>query len=471
MKSLRSRFVLSHLLPILMIVPLVGLILLYLLETQILITETSENITAKANLIAETVNGRPELLQNAAQAEGFVSGISIYIDERVLLLGANGQILAATTLDPGVTEEQPLDLQGLETAISGSPSLVITYGFSGGQEAIALVPVKDINEQIIGIVGVTDTLSGAASQISRLRTVVLGVLLLELLLGVIVGYLLARRLEKPILRSATAVVDIAGGKEIAPVPVEGPTEIRELSAAVNTLSDRLRLLEDSRRRSLANIVHELGRPLGAIRSAVHVLRSGKAGEDPQIREELLGGIEKAIENLRPLLDDLAQLHGQVEGSVQLHRRPVALSDWLPPLLLPWRASAQEKGLVWQADIPPDLPTLSLDPDRLAQAAGNLLSNAIKYTPQGGSISVTAEVTAGEVALRICDTGRGILPGERTLIFEPFFRSKQERRFPQGLGLGLTIARDLVEAHDGRLELESSPSGGSCFTIYLPQENP
>ena len=467
MRSLRSRFVLSHLFPIILVVPLVSLVLLYLLETQILLAEMSEDITEKANLIAETVNGRPELLQNAAEAESFIAGVSIYIDEGVLLIGPQGDVLASTETTPGEPLEEDVDLSGLDTAVSGEHSLVITYGFTQ-HHAIVLVPVRDINQQLIGIVGVTDTLAGAASQISRLRTLVLAGLLLELLLGIVIGMVMARHLGKPIIRTAGSVVAIADGHQIDPVPIEGPTEIRDLAQAVNTLSERLRLLEEIRRRSLANIVHELGRPLGAIRSAVYVLRHG-ADDDPLLREELLGGIEESIENMQPLLDDLSLLHGQVQGTIQLSLRPVAISDWLPPLLLPWRAVAQEKSLQWQADIPSGLPVLNIDPDRMAQVVGNLLSNAVKYTPEEGAVSVSATLTANELLIHIEDNGPGIRPEEQERIFEPFYRSQEKRRFPQGLGLGLTIARDLVEAHDGRLELDSTSGAGSCFTIHLPLE--
>ena len=174
--------------------------------------------------------------------------------------------------------------------------------------------------------------------------------------------------------------------------------------------------------------------------------------------------------MQPLLDDLSLLHGQVQGTIQLNRRPVAISEWLPPILLPWRAVAQEKGLQWQTNIPLDLPTLNIDPDRLAQVVGNLLSNALKYTPEDGAVSVSAAGSAGELLIRIKDTGPGIRPEEQERIFEPFYRSQEKRRFPQGLGLGLTIARDLVEAHGGRLELDSTPGSGSCFTIHLPVES-
>ncbi len=465
MRSLRSRFIFSHLLPILLVVPLVTIILLYLLETQILLTDMSEDITEKANLIAQTVNGRPELLQNRPQAESFLAGVSIYIDEGILLINPQGNVIASSEILADEMAENDVDLSGLETAVTGDRSLVVTYGLTE-QEAIVLVPVRDINQQLIGIVGVTDTLASAASQIGGLRTLVFLGLLLELLLGIIVGIIMARRLERPITRTMAAVVDIALGREIEPVPIKGPKELRELAQAVNTLAERLYLLEETRRRSLANIVHELARPLGAIRSAVYVLRHG-ADDDPHIRDELLYGIEESVENMQPLLDDLALLHGQVQGTIQLERHPVAISDWLPPLLLPWRAVAQEKGLQWQTDIPPTLPTLNIDPDRLGQAVGNLISNAIKYTPPQGSVSISAETTANELLIRVADSGPGILPEEEERIFEPFFRSQAQRRFPMGLGLGLTISRDLVEAHNGRLQLESRPGSGSYFTIHLP----
>jgi signal transduction histidine kinase len=113
----------------------------------------------------------------------------------------------------------------------------------------------------------------------------------------------------------------------------------------------------------------------------------------------------------------------------------------------------------------------LDPDRLAQVVGNLLSNAIKYTPQGGTVSLAAGAGADEVWIRISDTGPGISADEQARIFAPFYRSQLNRRFPQGMGLGLSIASSLVAAHGGRLELDSAPGQGSHFTVRLPLRSP
>jgi signal transduction histidine kinase len=306
------------------------------------------------------------------------------------------------------------------------------------------------------------------SNIGTVRSLVLLILVVQLFFGVLIGIYLARRIERPIGRAAAGVIDIAAGVDIALVPEEGPREIRQLSAAVNNLSERLRNLEDTRRRSLANIVHELGRPLGAIQSAVHILLTGTV--DPQIERELLEGVDGEVKRMQPLLDDLAMLHGQVTGSLTLERQPTEMSDWLTTSILPWRAAALEKGLQWNAEIPDNLPTIKIDQARLAQVLGNLLSNAVKYTPERGSLEVSAGLEKSRLYFRVSDNGPGIDPGEMEFIFEPFYRSQSTRRFPQGLGLGLTIARDIVEAHGGKLDLSSQPGAGSQFTVLLPLNN-
>ncbi len=459
MRSLRSRFVLSHLLPILIVVPLIGLTLIYLLETQIVLADLSDHVGQKAALIADSLNDRPEILTDREQGELFLADLTVYFDEQVLLIDPQGNLLV------GSADQQPVESGDLETAVAQQPNAQINYGLLQ-QRIIVIAPVVDINQQLLGSVGVVETLSGAATVFGRLRWLLVIILIVELILGCVVGYLLAVRLERPIHQVAEAVVNISKGETFAPLPAKGSNEIREMNTAVNTLAERLRLLEETRRRLLANLVHEIGRPLGAMRSAVHVLRQG-AGDDPEIREELLAGVENEIERMQPLLNDLSQLHGQVLGTIELKRQPTAISDWLPPLLLPWRAAAQDKGLEWQTEIPKDLPTLNIDPDQLAQVVGNLCSNAVKYTPEGGRVGVTAVADPTELRIIVSDSGPGIVLAEQETVFEPFFRSQQQRRFPQGLGLGLTIARDLVEAHGGQLAVESSPDTGSQFTIHLP----
>jgi len=204
-------------------------------------------------------------------------------------------------------------------------------------------------------------------------------------------------------------------------------------------------------------------------SALQALRAG-ADEDATLRRELLAGVDAGLGRMRRLLDDLARLHDRVNGDRELVRQAVALGDWLPPLLTPWREAAQARGLHWGATLLTDLPTMIIDPDRIGQALGNVLSNAVKYTPPDGTVMVTAGVTSADVWVRVCDSGPGIAAEDLERIFTPFYRGRFAQRFADGMGLGLTIARDLLIAHGGQLEIESAPGQGSRCILRLPLQD-
>lgn len=464
MHSLRGRFILSHLIPLLIIVPLTGIALLYILEAQMQLTSISEDLSQQAELIAATTYGQADIWSDSSKAQSFVGSVSTQVSGQILLLQPSGHLLASTNPVDSDRIGQPQDLTDTDSLHAGHNTTQLTYSLRR-QSATISAPVLDIDDELVGIVQVTQQLEGVSSQFGRLRWYILGVLAGELLLGGFVGLLLALRLERPIRSITAAVTDIASGQPIENLSDAGPEEIRLLVQAVNTLAERLRTLEETRRRLLANLVHELGRPLGALRAAVHVLRHDD--DDPAIRQELLAGMDTEIERLEPLLNDLTQLHGQLLGGLELDRRQTAVREWLSSILGPWQAAAREKGLIWEERLSPELPTLLIDPTTLARAVGNLLSNAVKYTPAGNGIAVTAGCDDSELRIQVRDTGPGIDFSEQSRIYDPFFRGQQQHRFPKGLGLGLTIAQEMVAAHHGRISLDSTPGQGSCFTIHLP----
>jgi signal transduction histidine kinase len=168
-----------------------------------------------------------------------------------------------------------------------------------------------------------------------------------------------------------------------------------------------------------------------------------------------------------LLDNLAQLHDQVLGTLELDLQPINPNDWLRQVLISWEQLALQKGLQWELEIPAGLQTFEADPDRLVQAVGNLVNNAIKYTPEGGKIRITAGQDNDQIWIRVSDTGRGIPPEEQVQIFKPLYRGTSGGRFPQGMGLGLSITHDLVAAHGGCVEVDSQLNRGSQFTIRIP----
>ena len=467
LRTLRSRFILSHILPLLITVPLIGIALIYLLEVRILLPALTHELVQQAQLIVDLTRDQPEVWIDPAQAKNFVTRLHMSSDARLMLLDHNGRLLVSSDPRDVSSVGQALDGSDLKQVLAGTQVTHEDYSATLQTEiADALVPVTEADGTVTGIVRLSYQLTSVYTRFAQLRWLIGGVLLLAVLIGAGLGYLLAVNLARPIRRMTQAVNQLANAQQPAPLPEPTPVEIGALAHSVNTLTERLRNLEAARRQLLANLVHELGRPLGALQSAAQALQSG-ADEDLALRRELLAGMDHEIRRLRRLLDDLAAHYDQILGPFELQRRPIQLADWLPLTLAPWREAAQRKGLSWQISLPTADLRLVVDPDRLAQAIENLVNNAIKYTPAHGSISITVEADRAGVSIHVQDTGTGIAPIDQARIFEPFFRGQTMRRFPQGMGLGLTIARDVVIAHGGHIDFTSTAGRGSCFTIWLP----
>ena len=466
--SLRNRLILSHIVPLVVMIPLVGIALVYLLETQVLLPQLAAKLVGDARLLNEITRSEYELWGNPYLFQLMLSRVQLDPDVRVMFLTPDGRMLySSDPADEGWLGRR-IEPAGLESAQQGEEAVLTNYSILRLNNVLidVLSPVVDARRELVGIVRVTYQIASLYELLSQSRYLIAIVLAFGLLLGAVIGSMLAVTIGRPVQRVTQAIYDVASGSRAEMLPEEGPQEMRNLSRAVNYLVERLSGMELARRRLLANLVHELGRPLGALRSAIHALSTG-AGNDPQLVSDLVVGMDEETARLQGVLEDLAHLHDQVLGTLEMNLAPVALSEWLPRLLIPWQEAALEKRLEWQANIPPDLPTIQADAVRLAQIVGNLASNAIKYTPPGRTVSVSAGVEAEMAWIAVRDGGPGIPPGEQEKVFAPFYRGDQGRRIKQGMGLGLSIARDLVVAHGGRLDLKSAPGEGSQFTVWIP----
>ena len=477
MRTLRARLILSHLLPILIVVPLIGLAAFVLLQLQRSITDVEAGVQQQAALLQEQAQllsnaaGRLDsLLSDPAAAKAFLSSINLEVTGVTLLEAPGGVGAATSAAAPALAGGEAQVAAALRG--QGAVQVEVT-GESGRRLAELAIPVLGDQRQVEGVLLLSQELGTVSTQVGNLSALLITIVVILFVLGILLGLLLALRLSRSLGQVTGALEGIARGEVPATLPEHNLREVDALYQSVNTLAQRLRTLEDARKRLLANLVHELGRPLGSIRAAAHALRTG-ADDDPALRQELLGGLNAQIERMQPLLDNLTLLHGQVLGSLELNRTPTPLAPWLVQVASLWREAAREKGITWKADIPLALPTASIDGDQMARAVGNLLSNAVKFTPPGGAISVDASVEASaepgaadNFVFAVSDTGPGIPVAEQKRIFEPFQRGHADRRFPQGVGLGLSIATDIVQAHGGAITLESSPGHGARFTLTIP----
>src|SRR6266540_6081645 len=410
-RNLRQRLIWSQILPLLLSLPLMGILLIYSLEGQILIPQLAKNLVNDARLLAEISSAEFELWGDPTLFKSLISRVQLDPDIQVTFLTRQGILLYSS--DPG---DSPfigtlLALPGLAKAQTGKEIALTNYSILNLGNVVVDVyePVTNIGGQVIGIIRLTYRLG--------------------------------------------SLYNIFG-------------QLRWQARAVNLLVEQLHSLESSRRQLLANVVHELGTPLGALRSAIHALGKG-AADDPTLLADLTRGMDDETLRLQVLLDELAHLYDKATGSLELNRQPVETGDWLKGVLIPWRAAAQEKHLDWVEEIPATLPSISIDTLRMAQVVGNLLSNAIKYTPAGGNVKISAGVDEKTFWLKVSDTGVGIHADELEKIFLPFYRGDTGRRIKDGMGQGLTIARELVTAHDGKLSVESTTGQGSEFTVTLP----
>ena len=467
-RSLRNRLILSHILPLLVIIPAMGVLLIYVLETGYLIPNLTKNLEGDARLIATLAGGHPELWHDSSLMQSLLDRLKPDQAESILLLNPQGQLLASTDPKDAGRLDQQIEIPGLAAVLNGQMITSRRYSQHLREEEIDVTaPIYGGDEQVVGIVRLSYHFDTFYDELLHLRFLIGAILFFGLLFGVSLGLILALNISNPIREVTQAVDDLASGKRSELLQEKGPQEVRQLQRAANNLVIRLRDLEEARHKLLANLVHELGRPMGALRAAIQALLRG-ARSDPQLMDELLLGMEDEAIRLQRLTEDLADLHEQVLGTLALDFRQVDLAEWLPRTLLPWREKAQAARLAWEVDIPAGLPAVCVDPDRLAQAIGNLVSNAIKYTPRGGVVGIATGSQEAEVWVQVCDSGGGIPFEDQEKIFTPFFRGDHGRRFTQGMGLGLSIARDLILAHGGRIEVESTPGLGSKFTIWLPK---
>lgn len=470
MKSLRSQLILSHILPVLILLPLLGLLLVFVVETQVLLTNLTDELTQHARALAQAAQLDAVVFQDRAQAEAFVKNAAGDGTSDVALYQADGAEWIAFVRPNARADNTPTETE-LAALAAGSVQTRTTYNLDPAQiDAEALAPVLNAQQQLVGIVRVNARIEQVSARFTQMRILILGATLLALLAAIALGAWLAAWTARRLDVITQAVTLVAEGERVGLPGESMPQEFRATLEAVTALQTRLKESETARKRLLANLVHELGRPLGALQAAIRALRQG-ADRDETLRQELLQGMDAQVERLKPLLDNLASLHGESDGAIELRRAPVHVNEWLPKVIVTWREAALQKHLTWHEDMAQNLPVVIMDADKMAQVMGNLLSNAIKYTPERGGIVLRTGVDARELSMSVQDTGAGIAPNDLPHIFDPLYRGSAAppsgtNRFPQGMGLGLAIARDIVNAHGGRIEVESEVGKGSRFTVYL-----
>jgi len=216
------------------------------------------------------------------------------------------------------------------------------------------------------------------------------------------------------------------------------------------------------------VAHEIRSPMSSVLMQLNVLLDGVAGELNEKQRHVLGRAAIRIGSLVDLSSELLDLTKIESGLIAQERERLDVRDLIRSQIELHGATADAKQITLSAELPDELPPVVFHQQSLDEVISNLINNAIKYTPDGGRITVTAGVSGDELCLRVQDTGFGIPPEDQSQVFRRFYRVKNaDTRFITGTGLGLPIVQQILEAHQGRIELESTLGEGSTFTVYIP----
>ena len=460
LSSLNSRLLLSYVALILVCLTLVGMgLLLFVWASPVGTTASLLRLEAVARTtLTRTVppEGVPpqrleELLTRTAEDHGVRT---LLVDEGgIIRFDSEGEWEGERLEEPVRALTARGRIRGTFRAPSGE-----RWTFVG-----QVVPAPDGHRQIAVLASQQNRLAAVAWFAENLLPPLLEAGVVALVLSVLLAWLMARSVARPLRRVAAATGAIAQGDLSQRAPVSGPREVQDLARAFNFMADRVAAAQQAQRDFIANVSHELKTPLTSIQGFSQAIIDGTASE-PEAVQRAARIIHEEAERMRRMVEGLLHLARFDADQVEMARAPVDVGELLARCVERLTPQAEAAGDQLVLSVAEGL-TVTGDADWLTQVFINLLDNAIRHT-RDGRVEVSGRQVDGWVEVSVTDTGEGIPPEDLERIFERFYRADKSRR-KGGVGLGLSIAREVVRRHGGEITVESVVGLGSRFTVRLP----
>lgn len=348
-----------------------------------------------------------------------------------------------------------------------SHRMLMNYPDNNGEFISKSFPVFKENENVgiveISYFGPYFLSEGDFQFLNSLNKVFAVISIFSLVFSIAVGFLLAKRLSRPILKTVEVTKQISNGDYAARINEDTSTkEVDDLIDSINSLAATLEIQENLRRQLTADVAHELRTPLTTAQTHIEALVEGVW----EPTTERLQSCYDEITRISKMVTDLERLAKVESDNLKLNKTQISLLELSNKLIGSFETELKNKNL--HALVIGNCQTIYADVDRISQVLFNLISNAIKYTQEGGEIMVTLSETDDSVILSIKDNGIGIADNEIPYIFERFYRADKSRnRMTGGTGIGLAIVKSIVTAHGGSVDVESHLNKGSCFIVKLP----
>jgi signal transduction histidine kinase len=289
------------------------------------------------------------------------------------------------------------------------------------------------------------------------------------IISIMFGYFLSKLILSPLQKVILAIKKFSAGDYTTRITAKTGDEINDLIEMLNEMFSSLEKLEKLRKDLVANLSHELSTPLTNIYGYLEALNDNVINNEPE-RSKAISLVKKEAERLIYLTKELKKLAILESDNFSLSLEDVELNGLIEKICEKFRLRIAQKNIDFHKTFDPELPVIKIDPSKFEQVIFNLLDNAIKYSTDNGTIELKTWQEAGRIAFSIKDNGQGIEREDLPFIFERFYRADKARtKKDDSIGIGLTIAKKIVEAHKGEIEVKSEKNKGSEFIVYLPKQ--
>jgi signal transduction histidine kinase len=382
----------------------------------------------------------------------------------IRVFDANGQLLATSNpqLDQQIKNWQE-QVPGVSEALKNRVVQDVAKGVLSNDDRLFIARPIVRKGQLLGALRMSITLQQFQKQFATIVWTVLGTLIFTLLLCTLISEWLARSLSRPIQSMRNFAIRVGSGHFGDKLQIRQSNELDELAMELNRMSERLASLDQERRAFLANVSHELRTPISNVLVTVEALRNG-AASDSKVRDRFFQNVEDETKRLSRLIHDLLDLGRLEAGATLLEKQNVPLNSLMSRAVRAIESRMQNSQISVQVNVAH--VQIQGDSERLLQAFLNILDNAIKHSTPNSQIFITGYKQGKQVVVTIQDQGQGIKDSDLPRIFEQFYTADRSRK-GRGVGLGLAIAKRIIEAHGGNITATSNFGEGACFTISLP----
>ncbi len=399
-----------------------------------------------------------ELMEGAfeEQAEQFLSQYKFLVNAQVQLINESGDIVAETHRS---IEKNLLEFDDVKAGLNGNVGYLSSK--MDNEKVLSATYPLFAGGKILGAIRLTTSLAPLNAVLYKNMLVLLSVGGVVILFAALLGFFLAKSITKPVSHMTVAAEEMAAGKFSTRIIKENDDEIGKLADTLNFMAQQVQQHEQFKNQFIASISHDLRTPLTSIKGWAVTLHS--MVQDP-FSKEGLEIITSESDRLNHLVTDLLDLSSLSSGKLSFQFEDVLMEQLITEVVHLYEVKLAEKDITLIKRLDDKIGIIHADQNRMKQVLLNLLDNALKFTPTGGEIAIELERKESFVIIRIKDNGIGISKEELYEVKEKFFKGKKKG---SGTGLGLAICEEIIQAHNGRFELESEEGNGTTAIIKLP----